>query len=88
MPKPPSKYKAVVDDVTRKIASGELAEEAEFPTVRELAEMYAMSTSTVERAIPVLEDRGLIRGQRGSARWVAAGAQQRAQDRLAQDVPE
>lgn len=79
---PQSRYRAVVDSVTRAIASGELAEGAQLPSVRELAEHHQVSQSTVERAIPVLEYLDLIRGERGRARFVADGARAKARDRL------
>lgn len=86
MPFPESKYRTVVDSITRAIASGELAEGARVPSVRELAEQYEVSLSTVERAIPVLEDRELIHGQQGRARFVSEGAQRRARERLKKDA--
>jgi DNA-binding transcriptional regulator YhcF (GntR family) len=81
-----SGYKKVVDDITERIAAGQLAEGDKMPTVREMASQHGVHPSTVERAIPVLDDRGLIRGRAGSARWVAKGAQQRARERLERDA--
>lgn len=85
MPIGESKYRTVVDSVTRAIASGELPEGARLPSVRELAEQHQVSLSTVERAIPVLEDRELIWGQQGRARFVAEGARRRARERMKRD---
>lgn len=86
MPISQARFRAVVDSITRAIASGELPEGAQLPSVRELAEQHQVSQSTVERAIPVLEDRDLIRGQQGKARHVTEGAQRRAAERIERDA--
>lgn len=83
---PQSKFRLVVEDITHRIASGTMAEGEALPSVREIAEEHGISPSTVERAIPVLEDRGLIFGHAGKARWVCDGAQRRALERLARDA--
>jgi DNA-binding GntR family transcriptional regulator len=60
-----------VDDIAARIASGDLKPGDPLPPRTKLAEQYVVSVSTVDRAMTVLHDRGLVRGQQGKGTWVA-----------------
>lgn len=79
---------AVVDSFTQRIASGELPAGTQLPTVAQLAVDLGMSRATVDRAMMILQDRRLIQGEQGKARWVRWDAQPRAKQRLADDAAE
>lgn len=60
----------VADDIAEQIRGGRLAPGSKLPTYFALAEMYNVSLSTVQRAIGLLNARGLVRGRRGDGVYV------------------
>lgn len=69
-----------------RIADGDLKEGERVPSVARLAEEFGVSVSTVDRAILILKELRLIRGEAGRARWVASGARDRAVAHLSEDA--
>lgn len=63
-------YLRVVDSITARIASREWPPGHQLPSYRELATEYDVSVSTVQRALMILRDRGLIEGHQGKATYV------------------
>ncbi|WP_327043165.1 winged helix-turn-helix domain-containing protein [Micromonospora ureilytica] len=51
--------------------SGEYAAGERLPTYNELSDLYDVSVTTVQRAIIVLQTRGLVVGLQGRGLWVA-----------------
>ncbi len=72
-------YEQIVDYVHRQILRGVWSEDARLPSVRELAVELEVNPNTVQRAYTLLQDRELIRNQRGVGYFVAGGAADRAQ---------
>ena len=65
-------YSQIVNQVRRHIASGELKENDELPSIRALAEQLLVNPNTVARAYRELEEKGLLAVRRGSYTYVAA----------------
>ncbi|WP_406067923.1 winged helix-turn-helix domain-containing protein [Micromonospora sp. NBC_01638] len=70
MPIPTSGYREVAEDLAARIKSGEYAPGERLPTYNELADLYKVSVTTVQRAIIVLQTRGLVVGLQGRGLWV------------------
>jgi GntR family transcriptional regulator len=56
--KPP--YRVVTDALRERVQGGEWLPGEQLPTLRDLAEAYGVSVSTVRRALGILKDEGLI----------------------------
>lgn len=82
----PPKHMAVVDDLTIRIAIGDIPEGCRIPTARVLAKQFRVSRTSVDRGMLLLSDRRLVAGQAGVRRWVPEGAQDLAAKRLVDDV--
>jgi GntR family transcriptional regulator len=67
---PTTEYRRVLDDLVRRIGSGELAPGEKLPSTVRLAAEYGVSISTIHRVTTTLEDRSLIRGVPGKGRYV------------------
>lgn len=67
---PKADFRRVVDDIAARIRSGELRPGTVLPSGGELAAQYDVSRSTVDRAMTILIDRGLIEGHAGKSRRV------------------
>jgi DNA-binding GntR family transcriptional regulator len=67
---PTTEYRRVLEDLVRRIESGELAPGEKLPSTVRLAGEYGVSISTIHRVTTTLEDRKLIRGVPGKARYV------------------
>jgi GntR family transcriptional regulator len=63
-------YMRVADDITARIASGELAHGARLRSERDLADFYEVAYGTVRHAMQVLRDRGLIETIHGRGTFV------------------
>jgi GntR family transcriptional regulator len=63
-------YVKVADDITAKIASGELAPGVRLRSERDLADDYQVSVDTIRRAAELLRERGLIETVQGSGTYV------------------
>ncbi|MFG3418762.1 GntR family transcriptional regulator [Micromonospora sp. NPDC048063] len=64
-------YEQIAADLAERIARGEYAPGTRLPSTRALAELYSVSTATVERAHIVLRERGLTFGVTGRGVFVA-----------------
>lgn len=64
-------YRQLVDQIRRRIASGQMAPEQSLPSVREVAASLAINPMTVSKAYALLEAEGVIQRNRGSAMTVA-----------------
>jgi DNA-binding GntR family transcriptional regulator len=62
-------YRRIADDLRDKIESGELT--GQIPTRAKLAEQYGVAYMTVDRAIRVLKDEGLVYGVAGLGVFVS-----------------
>ncbi|WP_229705655.1 winged helix-turn-helix domain-containing protein [Micromonospora sonchi] len=71
MPIPTGGYREVAEDMAARIKSGEYGPGDRLPTYRELSDLYQVSVTTVQRAVIILQDRGLIVGLQGRGLWVA-----------------
>ncbi|MGN9775265.1 GntR family transcriptional regulator [Micromonospora sp. H33] len=71
MPIPTGGYREVAEDLSARIRSGEYPPGERLPTYKELADLYKVSVTTVQRAIIILQDRGLVVGLQGRGLWVA-----------------
>ena len=65
-------YRQLIEQVRRRIASGQLSAGQEIPSVRELAQTLAVHPMTVSKAFGLLEVEGLLERRRGLSMVVAA----------------
>lgn len=63
-------YRQIADDLADRIRAGEYAPGAKLPTLKELAELYDVSFSTIQRSVGLLVDRGVVRGEMGRGLYV------------------
>jgi GntR family transcriptional regulator len=64
-------YMRVADDITARIASGELAPGARLLSERDLATYYGVAFHTVRHAMQILRERNLIVSVHGRGTFVA-----------------
>jgi|SRR5690606_22197077 len=62
--------KEIADDLRRKIRSGELAEGAKLPTLRDMTNQYGVAPMTVRDALSTLINEGLLRSSRPHGTFV------------------
>jgi DNA-binding GntR family transcriptional regulator len=67
-------YQQIVDDIRRRIASGELQPGAPLPPRSELRRTYGVSRQPVEAALLVLRTLGLVVGWKGRGSYVTKDA--------------
>ncbi|MEU7924929.1 winged helix-turn-helix domain-containing protein [Micromonospora sp. NPDC049801] len=67
----PYTAREIEDDLTRRIAAGELRPGSRLPTYDALAQEYGSARRTVARAVDALKSRGLVVGVPGSGTFVA-----------------
>ena len=65
-------YRQLIEQVRRRIASGQLSAGQEIPSVRELAQTLAVHPMTISKAFGLLEAEGLLERRRGLSMVVAA----------------
>jgi GntR family transcriptional regulator len=65
-------YRRIMDDIQRRIATGEFPVDQRLPTARDLAVQYGVSEGTVRKAIDLLKDRGVLIGHQGVGVFPAA----------------
>jgi len=65
-------YRQLMEQLRRRVASGQLAAGDEIPSVRELALALAVNPMTVSKAFSLLEAEGLLERRRGLSMVVAA----------------
>jgi GntR family transcriptional regulator len=66
-------YRQLMDQVRRLIAAGQRAEGDSLPSVRDVAETFAVNPMTVSKAYSLLEAAGVLARQRGVGMVVAQG---------------
>lgn len=74
-------YRQLIEQVRRRIASGQLRAGQEIPSVRDLAQSLAVHPMTISKAFSIMEAQGLLARRRGLPMVVAAqhtAAQSRA----------
>jgi DNA-binding GntR family transcriptional regulator len=70
-PEPP--YLQIVEDIRRRIRSGELSDGDLVPSTRQLARDWRVSPPTAAKALSTLRTEGLVRGMGGTGTVVCAG---------------
>lgn len=65
-------YRQLVEQLRRRIASGQLVAGQEIPSVRELAQALAVHPMTISKAFGLMEAEGLLERRRGLPMVVAA----------------
>lgn len=63
-------YAQIADDLAARIEAGEYPPHSELPSVRQLAELYSVSTATIDKVHVVLRGRGLTYGVPGRGVFV------------------
>lgn len=66
----PPKYAQLVNELQRRIASGEYAPGSMMPSEHQLTEEFSVSRPTIVRALAVLRDGGWIESRQGKGRYV------------------
>jgi DNA-binding GntR family transcriptional regulator len=74
VPRVPSLYRKVAEDIKAAIAAGGYAAGTRLPSEHELAERYSVSRGTVRQAFAALRADGIIASRRGARRVVVGGA--------------
>ena len=69
----PMSSRQIADDLTSRIRAGQYPPGEKLPSLRELAGTYAVSVSTIQRALELTRDRGLTVGLAGRGVFVADG---------------
>jgi len=65
-------YRQLVEQLRRRVASGQLVAGQEIPSVREVAQALAVNPMTVSKAFGLMEAEGLVERRRGLPMVVAA----------------
>ena len=65
-------YRQLVEQLRRRVASGQLIAGQEIPSVRELAQALAVHPMTISKAFGLMEAEGLLERRRGLPMVVAA----------------
>jgi GntR family transcriptional regulator len=63
-------YQQVADDVRQMVAAGRYPPGTRLPSVRRLADEYGLAPQTVQNALRVLREEGLVVSQQGRAYFV------------------
>ncbi|MCX5119190.1 winged helix-turn-helix domain-containing protein [Micromonospora sp. NBC_00362] len=66
----PMSSRQIADDLSDRIRAGEYPAGTRLPTLRELADLYSVSVSTIQRAQELVKDRGLVVGAAGRGVYV------------------
>jgi GntR family transcriptional regulator len=64
-------YAQLADQLREKIQSGEITDR--LPSLKELCELSGLSMSSVQHAVKVLKDEGLVHAVKGRATFVRRG---------------
>lgn len=76
------RYRAIADELRRRVESGELGAGRLLPSESELSRAHAVSRVTVRRALELLRDEGLIDARQGFGWFVATDPVRQALGRL------
>jgi len=82
-PRPP--FLQLADELRTAIAEGELTAGERLPSTRDLAETYGIATMTVQSAVRVLRDEGLVVAHQGRGTFVQDDAQALAAQAVGHD---
>ncbi|MCL2610809.1 MAG: GntR family transcriptional regulator [Defluviitaleaceae bacterium] len=66
-------YVQIATDIKQKILSGFLKENEKLPSIREHSISYSVTVLTVQRAIALLENEGIIKTKKGIGSFVEIG---------------
>ncbi|MFM8648907.1 MAG: GntR family transcriptional regulator, partial [Actinomycetota bacterium] len=77
------RYRAIAEDVRRRVVDGEYAAGSLLPSEAELGAEFDASRVTVRRALEVLRDDGLVDARQGFGWFVASAALRQSLGRLA-----
>lgn len=66
----PMSSREIADDLSARIRSGEYPPGSKLPSLRELAGLYSVSVSTIQRALDRVDERGLVVGSQGRGTFV------------------
>lgn len=66
-------YRQIIDQIKRRVSSGEWRPDDELPSIRSLATELRVSVITVRRAYLELEREGVVRTEQGRGSFVADG---------------
>ncbi|MFY1625687.1 GntR family transcriptional regulator [Micromonospora sp. WMMD723] len=69
----PMSSRQIADDLTARIRAGEYPQGSKLPSLRELADLYSVSVSTIQRALELTRERGLTIGRAGAGVYVSEG---------------
>ncbi len=75
-------YTKIVDQIQRRILSGDLKEGDQLPSERELAEQFRVSRTAVREAVKALSEKGLVQIRAGRGTFVTNGTLQAVRDSL------
>lgn len=80
-------YSQLIEQIEIKICSGVFAPGSKLPSVRELAQEAAVNPNTMQRALSILEEHGLLYANRTSGRFITEDAKiiQNAKHKLAKE---
>jgi GntR family transcriptional regulator len=73
VPRSPSLYRTVAEDIKAAIAAGRYMAGTRLPSEHELAERYSVSRGTIRQAFAALRADGVITSRRGARRVVVGG---------------
>ncbi|HEY2997957.1 MAG TPA: GntR family transcriptional regulator, partial [Acidimicrobiales bacterium] len=76
------RYRAIADELRRRVESGDLAAGALLPSESDLSGAYGVSRVTVRKALELLRDEGLIDARQGFGWFVAADPLRQSLGRL------
>ncbi len=64
---PPARmtYRQIADDLAGRISAGEYPSGSKLPSTAAIEALYSVSHATAVRAMGLLHDRGLVRGEQG-----------------------
>lgn len=79
-------YSQLIDQIGIRIFSGKYAPGSKLPSVRELAQEAAVNPNTMQKALSILEEDGLLYTNRTSGRFITEDTKmiQQAKQKLAQ----
>jgi GntR family transcriptional regulator len=66
-------FRQIADDIAARISTGEYPPATKIPSYQQLAHLYSVSISTAQRAVLVLQERGLVYGEPGRGVYVGDG---------------
>jgi DNA-binding transcriptional regulator YhcF (GntR family) len=80
-------YSQLIEQIEIKICSGIYAPGSKLPSVRELAQEAAVNPNTMQKALSILEEDGLLYTNRTSGRFITEDTKmiQQAKQKLAQE---